>query len=82
MAHQGDVAACPQRLPGIGRVIGAGDLYHAAEAEQDCEDDEARAAHGGGSRKSRRSCACSTLRGKNRFRHFHRQGMLPLPTAL
>ena len=26
MAHQGDVAACPQRLPGIGRVVGAGDL--------------------------------------------------------
>jgi hypothetical protein len=84
MAHQGDVAACPHRLPGIGRVIGAGDLYRAAEAEQNCEDDKAHAAHGGGSRKSRRSSACSTLRRKHRFRHFHGQGMpqeLPLPTA-
>jgi hypothetical protein len=47
MAHQGDVAACPQRLPGIGRVVSAGDLRRAAEAEKEREDDEAHAAHGG-----------------------------------
>ncbi len=26
VAHQRDVAACPQRLPGIGCIVGAGDL--------------------------------------------------------
>jgi hypothetical protein len=53
-------SACPQCLPGIRRVIGAGDLCRAAEAEKKREDDEANAAHGGGSRKSRQSGACST----------------------
>ena len=47
MAHQGDMAARPQRLPGIGRVVSAGDLCRAAEAEKDCENDEAHATHGG-----------------------------------
>jgi len=78
------MAACPQRLPGSGRIVGARGLHGAAEAEQDYEEDEAHAAHGGGSRKSRRSGARFTLRGKHRFRQFHDKGMpqeLPPPKA-
>jgi hypothetical protein len=53
MAHQRNMAACPQGGPAIGRVVGAGDFSRAAEAEKQREDDETDAAHGGESRKSR-----------------------------
>jgi hypothetical protein len=39
--------ACVQRGPGFG-LAGAGDVRRGAEAEKDCEDGEADAAHGGG----------------------------------
>src|SRR3981189_1737522 len=50
MAHQGDMPACVQRGPGLG-LVGAGDGGRGAGAEEDCEEGEADAAHGGGPRQ-------------------------------
>src|SRR6266436_2257501 len=50
MAHQGDMPACVQRGPGRG-LAGAGDVRRGAEAEEDCEESETDAAHGGGPRQ-------------------------------
>src|SRR5260370_38635383 len=47
MAHQRDMPACVQRGPGL-RLAGAGDVRRGAEAEEDCEQGKADAAHGGG----------------------------------
>src|SRR5258705_10141073 len=49
MAHQRDMPACVQRGPGFD-LVAAGDVRRGAEAEEDCEDGEADAAHGGGPR--------------------------------
>lgn len=43
------MSACVQRGPSFG-LVGAGDVCRGAEADEDCEDGEADAAHGGGPR--------------------------------
>src|SRR5258705_12397527 len=50
MAHQRDMPACVQRGPGFD-LVAAGDVRRGAEAEEDCEDGEADAAHGAGPRQ-------------------------------
>src|SRR5438094_592698 len=49
-------APCVQRGPGRG-LVGAGDVRRGAEAEEDCEESEAAAAHGGDPVKNTRSGA-------------------------